>query len=266
MISLPLYKQGLKAGWKILVILAAVMAMYITIIITMFDPQLGAALQGLAQAMPEIMAIAGMTYAGTSLCGFIASYLYGFVALVFPMVFSIIMANRLVCRHIDRGSMAYLLAAPVSRATVAFTQLKALGTGIFALMAFMTAAGGISAELWFPGQLEWGSFLLLNLGALALHAFIGAICFFASCLFSESKHSLALGAGLPSLMFVLQMIANYGGRLSNFRYATFFTLFDSAALAEGSLSALWGVAALAAGAAGLNALSIYIFTKRDIQV
>ena len=38
--------------------------------------------------------------------------LYGFLLVVFPMVFLILLANRLLTRYLDRGSIAFLLATP----------------------------------------------------------------------------------------------------------------------------------------------------------
>ena len=122
--SLPLYRQGLRSCYKIVLVVMAVLTLYVTVIITMFDPKFGAALDLLATAMPQLMAMVGMTAAGGSLAGFMASYLYGFVIPIFPMISSILIAMRLVSRLVDRGSMAYLLAAPHTRGCVVRTQLS----------------------------------------------------------------------------------------------------------------------------------------------
>ena len=55
-----------------------------------------------------------MTAGAADLLGFMISYLYGFILLVFPMVFCILRANGLVAKYVDRGSMACLLAARAS--------------------------------------------------------------------------------------------------------------------------------------------------------
>ncbi len=43
MFNVALYKRGMQGSWKMLVIFAAVLTMYFTIIVTMFDPELGSA-------------------------------------------------------------------------------------------------------------------------------------------------------------------------------------------------------------------------------
>ncbi|WIV13321.1 ABC transporter permease [Proteiniborus sp. MB09-C3] len=266
MISTPLYKHGIKGGWRLWIILAAVITMYFTIIVTMFDPELGAALSEFAKAMPELMSMFGMDYAGTTLVGFMSSYLYGFIMLVFPMVFSILTANRLVARQIDRGAMAYILASPISRKKIAYTQASVLCTGVFMLILFSTLVGITAAKIFFPGELEIGKFLMLNLGTLALQLFISSICFICSCIFNDTKFSVSFGAGIPSLCFIIQMIANVGDKLKNAKYATFFTLFNTEGILAREVSAYWGIAILFAGALILYASSIIVFSKKDIPV
>ncbi len=266
MFNFTLYKRGMHESWKLLLIFAAVLTMYFTIIISMFDPALGSALNEFAEAMPELMAMVGMNPTSTTLIGFISAYLYGFIMLVFPMIFSILCANRLVARHVDRGSMAYLLAAPVRRRSVAFTQMKVIASGIFALVAYATMMSIIACELSFPGDLEIGKFILLNIGVLCLHFFIGGICFLCSCVFSDTKYSIGFGAGIPALAFIVQMMANAGAELENAKYATFFTLFHPDGITVGEAGAIWGMVALFVGAVILFVLGIVVFTRKDLHI
>lgn len=261
-----LYKRGIQGSWKMLVIFAAVITMYFTIIISMFDPALGSALDEFAKAMPEVMEMFGMNPASAELVSFMAAYLYGFIMLIFPMIFSILSANRLIARHVDRGSMTYLMAAPVKRITVAFTQMKVMGTGLFALVLYATTLGIISCELTFPGELEIGKFILLNVGVLCLQLFIGGICFLCSCIFNDSKYAVGVGAGIPALAFIVQMLANAGKELENAKYATFFTLFNSDGIIAGEAGAIWSLVALFAGAIVLFSAAMAIFAKKDLHI
>lgn len=266
MINWTLYRRGMQGSWKMLVIFAAVLTMYFTIIISMFDPTLGNVLDELAKAMPDLMAMVGMNPASSELVSFMASYLYGFIMLIFPMIFSILSANKLIARHVDRGSMTYLMAAPVKRTTVAFTQMKVMGTGLFVLVLYATVVGTVVCELSFPGELAIGKFLLLNAGALCLQLFIGGICFLSSCIFNDSKYAIGVGAGIPALGFIIQMIANAGKELENIKYATFFTLFNPDGIIAGEAGAYWGMAILFIGAIVLFATAIAVFSKKDLHI
>ena len=266
MISIPLFKNGIKNGWKLLLILGAVVSMYFSIIVTMFDPTLGAALDEFIKAMPQLMSMFGMHTMAANLVDFIASYLYGMIMLVFPMLFSILTANRLVARQIDQGTMAYLLAAPVSRKKVVFTQALVLILGVFALLCLATGVGVLTSHLSFPGKLNLQDFLLLNVGALALHLFIAGFCFLSSCFFNDTKYSTGVATAVPVFSYVLQMIANAGDKFKNVRYATFFTLFDPTGIINRTSSALWGIVVLFIGAAFFFGIAFFVFTKKDIPV
>ncbi len=232
----------------------------------MYDPKLGSALMEFAKAMPEIMAMVGMNPSSASLVSHMSAYLYGFIMLVFPMVFSILCANRLVSRLVDRGSMAYLLAAPVERKTVVFTQIKVLCTGVFLMVFYATGLGIINCQILFPNELNLGKYLLLNVGVLCLQLFIAAICFMCSCIFSDAKYSVGFSTGIPAVCFIIQMAANVGDKYAGLKYVTFFTLFDSDGLVAGELNAIIKIIILLMGAISLFVGSIIIFNKKDLSI
>lgn len=261
-----LYRYGLKSAWLLFVILLAVITMYYTIITAMFDPKMGSVLTELSKSMPEIMAMMGMDGANTTLEGFLASYLYGFIMLLIPMLFSAVTANSLVARKVDSGSMANLLSAPVSCLRIVLTQMAVQLSGITLMVACATGIGLTTSEVCFPGELHIGRFLLMNAGTLALQWFIGGICFLSSCIFNDSKKSLAVGVGIPLFSYVLQMIGNFSPELEGFRYASFFTLFDQQGVSGGDQGALPGMFILLGGAILCYITAAVVFTKKDIPV
>lgn len=266
MISTSLYKQGIKSTYKIQIIFMLVLSMYISIIIAMFDPSMGNALEEFTKSMPEIMALFGMDKMSTELTGFLSSYLYGFLMLIFPMVFTIIIANRLVARLVDKGSMAYLLASPISRKKVAATQAIALFTSQIVLFAFCAILGIIVSVAMFPGELAIKKFLLLNVGAFLLQFAIGGICFFASCISNETKQSLALGAGISTGFYLIHMLSNVGGSIENLKYTTIFSLYNPELLLEGDSFAYTMLLILFLIGLLLNILAIATFSKRDLPL
>ena len=266
MINTTLYKRGMRESIKIILIFIAVLTMYFTVLIPMFDPKLGSVLNEFLETMPDLMNMFGMNPSSTSLTGFMSAYLYGFIMLIFPMVFLIINANRLVARHVDKGSMVYLLSAPVTRKSIVFTQMSVLGSGLLILIIYATALGIVTCESTFPGELDIPMFILINISVFGLHLFIGGICFLCSCLFNETKHSLALGAGIPALAYVIQMLANSDEALGNFKYATFFTLFNPDGLIAGSTAAYVQMTVLFVASFFIFIASALIFTKKDMHI
>lgn len=266
MMNLTLYRREMKGSIRLLLIFGAVMTLYISIIISMYDPEMMKTLDNFAEVMPDLMASVGMKAHASNLLGFMVSYLYGFILLIFPMVFSILRGNALIARYVDKGSMLSLIAAPVKRCTIAFTQMSVLISGIVLLIFYSTILELTCAAKGFPGELDIPKLLALNGGLFCLHLFIGSICFLASCLFSDTKYSLALGAGVPALMYVLQMLANVGGTAEKAKYFTFFTLFNADGLIAGKSSAVLGVVILLAGAVLLYTLGILAFNKKDLYL
>lgn len=266
MINGALYKRGMKGSIKLLVILGAVMTLYVSVIISMYEPELAKLLDSYVELLPELMAAVGMTAGATSLLGFMCSYLYGFILIIFPMLFCILQGNGLIAKYVDNHSMVSLLAAPVKRRTAVFTQMTVLLSGILILNLFILLLEIGCAEHYFPGELDMERLLVLNAGLLCLHLFIGGVCFLSSCIFSETKYSVGFGAGIPILMYVLKMLANMGGSAEKAKYFTFFTLFDAEGIVAGESDATAGVFLLLIGGIALFISGIAVFCKKDLHI
>lgn len=266
MINGTLYKREMKGSIKLLVIFAAIMTMYVSIIISMYDPEMMETLDSFVEVMPELMAAVGMSAGATSLLGFMISYLYGFILLIFPMVYSILRGNALIAKYVDRGSMVSLIAAPVRRRTVALTQMAVLLSEVSLLIIYVTGLEIFVAQRCFPGELVIAELLKLNVGLWCLHLFISGICFGASCIFSDTKYSIGFGAGIPALMYVLQMLANAGEKAEKIKYFSLFTLFDPEGIVAGENGATISVVVLLLGAIGLFAMGIIVFDKKDLHI
>lgn len=266
MLNKTLYLREMKRSVRLLVIFAAVITLYVSTIISMYDPALMGMLDGFVRVLPQLMAAVGMTAGATTLLGFMVSYLYGFILLIFPMLYAILRANALVAKYVDSGAMITLVAAPVKRRSIALTQLSVLLSGMMLLLAYVTALEYAAASLSFPGQLRLSELLRLNAGLLCLHLFIAGVCFFFSCLCSDTKYSLAFGAGIPVMMYILRMLANMGEKASVFEKLTFFTLFDAGGLAAGESGAILGAGLLLIGALALDAGALLVFSRKDLHI
>ena len=150
MINWDLYRYEMKRSTKLLFIFTAILTLYISIIMTMYDSESMKALDSFYETMPEIMDAVGMTIASGSMIDFMISFLYGFILLAFPMVYSIIRGYGLIGRYVDDSSIVPLLAAPVKRSTIAKTQLFVLLTGVVFLVAYTTGLEIFIGKTWYP--------------------------------------------------------------------------------------------------------------------
>lgn len=262
-----LYKKDWKAHWKLLAAILGAITLYFAVITGMYDPKDGTVLQQLvALKLPEAFISAlGFTALDNSLASFLASYLYGFLLIALPMVPIILIANRLMAALVDRGSMAFLLSGAVSRRQVALTQALFLSSCVLAVALFIAGIGMLLAEMSFPGLLDQRRFLQLNAGLLMALLAISGVSFFFSCLFNETRLFLPLGAGLPVLFLVVQMLVNYDPGLSALRWLTPLTLFVPADLAQGKVDA-GALLALGALALALYAGGIVVFDRKDLPL
>lgn len=266
MINGTLFRRELKANYKLILIFAAVLTLYCSLVIAMFDPELGTVLTTMAQTMPDLFSAFGMQNTGSTLLSFISNYLYGFIVIVFPSVFIVLSANRLIARYVDRGSMAYLLATPNKRRKIALTQAFFFISCIFALVIYIVLICLISSTIMFPGKLEIPSFLLLNFGLFSLLFFIGGICYFSSCFFNDARYSSGIGGGLVIAFILLQMISQVGKSAEFLKYFTPLTLFQPELfIAKDNKSILFSFILYGIGIL-LYGSGIFIFEKKDLPL
>ncbi len=263
----PLFKATAKSNWAIFVIFLAILLMYMSIMISMFDPDDIEAIIEMYETLPQGMLDAfGFDAPVTDMASFIALYFYGFLVLMFPMIYCIILANRLVAAHVDRGSMAYLLTTPNSRVKIAFTQAVYLVLSVAFLLGLTSAAGVAVAEAMFPGEMDIPIFLSLNLVTILMTIAVSSICFFFSCLFSEVKYSIAFGGGVPVFFFVINMLRNIGGNYDWLQYLTIYSQFNPHQIVSGEEPVLQVCLIFAGIALVLFSAGIAIFSRRNLHL
>ena len=267
MINFTLLKSTARSNWLIFLIFLAILLMYMSIMIGMYDPDNIDAMRQMMETMPEgIMDAFGYGGTPTDLITFMALYYYGFLILMFPMIYCIILANRLVASHVDKGSMAYLLATPNTRVKIISTQAVYMALSVTLLLTINTFAGIAISEMMFPGEMDIPAFLKLNLVAILLTLAISSICFFFSSIFNEAKFALAFGAGIPILFFVINMLRNIGDRFEWLKYLTLYSLFEPNDIVTGEQEILLISLVFAAIALLLYSLGIFIFSRRNLYL
>ncbi|MEA5026528.1 MAG: ABC transporter permease subunit [Erysipelotrichaceae bacterium] len=266
MINWTLLKKEWKTNYRLFLSFIAIMTMYIVIIVMMFDPDLGSALKQLELAMPGLMAAFGMVNSGDTLVGFMASYLYGFIMPVLPLIFIIVLGNKMVTHYVDNGSMAYLLASPHSR-------LKIIGTQVFNMLSavallYLTSAviGYFSAQMFFPGQLNLERFLVLNLNVMIFMLTFSGICFGLACWLNESRQYVFAASGFCLTMYLIQMLVSMNEKLAVLKYFTLYSLFPYMDLASGKINGIWQMMILLAFGLICYTCGVVYFMKKDLSI
>jgi ABC-2 type transport system permease protein len=267
MINIPLLKSDIRSNYVIFIIFVAILMMYLSIITNMYDPEVIGAMEAYIELLPQEM-VRAMNFRMNepNLTGFLAGYFYGFLILLFPMIYTAIMANRVISSYIDSGSMGFLLSTPNPRWKIALTQAIFLIGSVKLLLLATMLVGIVMSEALYPGMLDIWRFVLLNIGAILLYFAISGIGFFASCLFNETRFSLALGAGLPVLFLLMRMLGDVSPELAMVSNASLLSLFNTEAILALDSSVVPSFIALFVIGIVLYAAGIVVFSKKDLPL
>lgn len=261
MFSATIFKQSFKANIKMWIIFTTVTSLFLTILIAVFEPT---TISGVTDMVEGTM-LADLLK-NTTFLGMLSSTFFTLHGVLLPIVYIIITANGLVASQVDRGSMAYILSTPIKRTTVIRTQAIYLVTALLAMFLLFTLVGMVAIQI-FQGDVDVGmaEFLWLNAGLFLLMFALSGISFLFSCVFNLSKHSLALGGGIPIAFFLFDLMASVSEDLEYFKYVTINTLFPKDAILDGE-SFLIHFAILMVTGIVLYGIGIRIFKEKDLPL
>lgn len=266
MISLTLLKKEYKSNYKIVLLFLFIITFYSSFIVAMFDPKLGESLELMAKNMPEIFAAFGMSNSGATLIEFVSNYLYGFILIVIPLIFMILMCSRLISRYVDKGSMAYLLATPNKRIKIITTQAFFIIVSLLIMVVYITVLVIVCSNLMFEEGIQIEKFIIVNIGLFGLLLFLGGMCFLFACIFNEARLAIGMGAGFSVLFILLQMLSQISDKIEYLKYATPLTLFQAKELIAMNDTALVSVLFLYFSGFLMFILGIIIFKKKDLPL
>ena len=196
-------------------------------------------------------------------------------------LFVIIAANTLIAGPVDSGSMAYFLSVPNRRAAVTVTQLVYMVLAPLVIMAIACALRIVTTRLFF-GEVHTGRILCLYGGMYLLVQAIAGICFMCSCLFNESRKSIAFGGGFAIWCFLAALLGMFGSAeliqmgigvepLGVFNKMTLVSLFDinaiqSVGTGTPDTSFLPKLGLLAVIAVLSYMIGIFRFSRKDLSL
>ena len=260
-----LIKKEIKSNRKLYLIFLSVLAVYVFSLLAMYDPALQESLTAMEKSMPEVLAFFGMQDRGTTLLDFIVNYLYRFVLIVTPFIYTGMMCYRLVGKYKENGSMSYLLNSNFSRRQFIITQGIQLICGLSMMILFTTVLTILGSAWMFQGQLDISRFLLLNFGLLSLQCFLAAFCFVCTCAFTEIKYSVGLGVGIVSVFVLLQMLSQvYDNEF--LRYCNPLSLFAPDQIIQYHFAAILCIGILWVLSFVLGIAAVKVFQKKDLPL
>jgi ABC-2 type transport system permease protein len=267
MINITLLKKEIKSNIWLIVTFVAIIVLYGTMITAMYspDPAAGSLFAEMEAQFPELFALLNFNVDNfTNYAAFISGYLFGFIFIMFPLIFAIILVNKVVFRYIDKGSMAYLLTTPNSRKKIIVTEVVFIALTMLFLGLIMYLTIAVTAESNAPGKLNHGAILYVLGQWFFFLMLLSGLTFVSSTTF-EGKLASGLNVGVPAVFFVFSMIGNLPD-YDFFRFLTPFSLFNADEAIAFSNTSIWNLLALIILSVSLYGIGIRNFTKRDLSI
>lgn len=180
----------------------------------------------------------------------IGSIGFAMACLLIPLVYSIMLANDLVCKKVENGSLAFTFSTPIKRSTFIFTEGMFLIFVETCLAVLLTLSALIARKcgiLLGSTDLETSitneMILKYGLGNYLVTLALSGICFFTSSLFNKTSNSIGIGGGLSIFFFICSILGLFGSQsfpsfiridsMNYFNYVTIITFFDTNAVITG---------------------------------
>jgi len=265
--NITLFKSNIKSNWIIFLFIAFMLTIYTTVSVGMFNPENAELMESLMSMLPEAMVKAfGFNNLGTELTTYLAGYLFGFILVIFPIIYIVFTANSLLASKVDKGTMAYVLSNPIKREKVVITQAIYFVTTITLLIAYAALVVILMSVIMWPGMLDIGKYVLLNLVTIALLVSIGSICFVASSYFNSSMYSVGASSAIATLFVMINMLKGVSEDLDFLKYFTPISLLDTTKILTDTGYAWAVIIGLSAFSIMMFVASIIIFKKKDLPI
>ena len=223
--------------------------------------------------------------------------IYKIAGVLLPMIYVMIICNKLIAAQVSDGSMAYVLSTPTNRKTVVRTQYLFMILSLVAMYTVITLGAYISGAIAYfitkPTNINFGTLTLRTFlycfGSFAAMFGLTGICFGASCFFNKSTNSIAVGGGACVLAFLCCILGLFGNKvfvsvgvgvqaMNFFNYLTIYTLIDTESMSNFAkavtgayggvmtLNWLWELGILLIGGGLLAFLGAFHFVKKDLPL
>lgn len=203
------------------------------------------------------------------------------IGLLPVFILIVLLANGLIAEQVDRGSMAYVLSTPTKRSAVAITQMIFLLV-VPALIVGVVCLSRIGTSFILYDEVNVKGIIALYFGMYVLTEAVAAICYLASCAFSQSKRALGISGGLATWFFLASLLGLFGSEnmintgmgveeLAVFNHLTLIGLYDIqniSTVGTGSVcyDFVWKLAVLGAITVVCYLAGAVRFTKKDLPL
>ena len=193
------------------------------------------------------------------------------------------LANDLVAKKVENGSLAFTFSTPIKRNTYIFTEgmylifsetVMALVLLCFGLAARQIGIACGSADIETSITVEY--MLKFALGNYLVTLAISSICFFTSSLFNKTTNAVGVGGGISIFFYICSILGLFGTKtipatiriesMNYFNYCTIMTLFDTNAVLSADNVYWYKLIGLVGIALVMYFASFKVFEKKDLPL
>lgn len=268
---MTLFKQHFRAEWRSILVWSLILGVTEVFMVVMgASMQASGALDGMVDMIASLPPMVQEMYGGmvdlTTMPGWIMAYSFGGWLHLPLLIFTGLYVTGLVTREMDRRTIEFLLAQPVTRGQVIISRWFSLAAALLVLN--LTMAIGVIAGVLVTGNTpDSGAYLVAGLNGALLYLAVGSLLLAASIFTDEYGTGLGvvLGGALGSYMLHAAG-ADASNILGDIRRVLPYELFTpSEILGPGQFPA-GDMAILAAIAVAGLGLAIWLFQRKQITV
>lgn len=146
MFSRTIFGQTLQSNYKMWLILTLVSSGFHVLLVAVFDTETINSMAGMTKGTAL-----GNILGNTSFLGMLSQTYFSIHGVLLGLIYVIATAGSLIVAKVDKGSMAYLLSAPITRGRIVRTQAAYLILMVMLMFTISTTAGLLSVEAFHGG-------------------------------------------------------------------------------------------------------------------
>jgi ABC-2 type transport system permease protein len=183
-------------------------------------------------------------------------------------IYTISIGNALIAQQVDKGTMAYVLSTPITRASVTLTQAVFFAGSLLAMFTIGSGAHAIAVNFSESGLsvADFEMILKLNVGLFAMALAFSGIVFCASCIFNLSKNTVAVGGGLVCMFLLMPIVAMFSADFNWLKNLSLATLYNPMEIAAGAGDFIWKFLVLCAVGIATYVAGSFAFARRDLPL
>ncbi len=208
---------------------------------------------------------------------------FALACLLVPMGYTIMLANDLVSKKIENGSLAFTFSTPIKRNTYIFTEGMYLIFSETVMAAILLCFGLVARQVGIAcgsadieESITVAYLLKFALGNYLVTLAVSSICFFTSSLFNKTSNAVGVGGGISIFFYICSILGLFGTKtipatiriesMNYFNYFTIMTLFDTNAVLSEDVIYWYKLIGLVAIAFVMYIASFKVFEKKDLPL